>query len=1025
MQQQLYQFFVDKANNLLLNNDQLANNAKIFANWHSMLQTHSKTEEQLQADFLNDIFGEVLGYAYKRGKSEINLEKEQKTELDGQKPDGVLGFFTETSKDYRVIIELKDSKTNLDAKQKRKNDNRSAVEQAFGYVAKYQGIEFVIVSNFNEIRLYKSNYQGKYQAFTMQELANNENKQREFHFLLAKDRLFTKQHQQSPVHSLNNENQGIEIERKFYAHYSALRYEIWQNLIALNQSQKYGRNFYLYKAQKLIDRIIFIRFCKENRALDNDAVLDALNNKYTKGRYNRLKLLFAAMDEGNPEIGIAKFNGGLFSPDSDLDILNISDEIIDKIVLLYSHDFGSDLDVNILGHIFEQSISDLENLTGDQQQQRKKDGVFYTPAYITQYIVQEAIGGWLVDKQTQIKAKQHSQEWWQQYASILKSIKVVDPACGSGAFLVKVFDYLQQQWQQVAKHININYSYHDILTNNIYGVDINPASVGITKLSLWLKTAHHRQPLTTLDNNIKIGNSLIDDPDIAGYYSEFEGKVIQEIIAEDLLNHERIKQIQRDGIKKSLAFKWKEEFEQVFATGGFDVVVGNPPYVFARGGNFNDETKDYYYKNYKFIDYQINTYLLFIEQGYKMLDNGRLGFIIPNNWLTINTFVNLRKFILEQTSNTLIINTFGNVFEGASVDSCILTFAKDKTGQEITLGKMIYGKIEASVFNKNEIAIGDDKVININQASNRNGFEIIKKINENSVELDTVANVLSGLKAYETGKGEPRQNDDIKNSRVYHSKEKHNDTYIKYLEGSDVSRYSLTWSGEYLSYGKWLAAPRFSAKFKEDRILVRQIPSKLPYAINAIFTKEEFINDINSMIIQDLKVNPMFILAILNCKLTSFWFDITLNKFSRTIFPQFKINELKKFPIPQIPLSSQQPFIVHAQAMLDLNKQLNDLSSKFLKLLSADLGITKISKKLEKWHSLNTNEFFAEVGKQNKALSLANKSQWLEHFETQQQQAIALQKQITCTDNEIDKMVYALYQLSEEEIAVIENHSKD
>ncbi len=139
----------------------------------------------------------------------------------------------------------------------------------------------------------------------------------------------------------------------------------------------------------------------------------------------------------------------------------------------------------------------------------------------------------------------------------------------------------------------------------------------------------------------------------------------------------------------------------------------------------------------------------------------------------------------------------------------------------------------------------------------------------------------------------------------------------------------------------------------------------------------------------------------------------------------YNVANISTIPIPQISLENQQPFIEKAQAMLDLTKQLNDLSGQFLKLLSADLAVAKISKKLEKWHSLNTNEFFAEVGKQNKSLALLKKSKWLEHFETQQQQAVALQNQINQTDAKIDQMVYALYNLTEEEIAVIENQNKD
>jgi hypothetical protein len=983
----------------------------IFSRWHNLLSTAHKTEEQLQADFLNDIFGEVLGYAYKRGETETNLEKEQKTELDGQKPDGVLGFFTQTSKDIRVIIELKDSKTNLDSKQNRKNDNRTAVEQAFGYVAKYQGIEFVIVSNFTEIRLYQSNYQGKYHSFFIADLACNQNKLNEFHFLLAKDRLFTKQHQQSPVHLLNTTNQGIEIEKKFYAHYSALRYEIWQNLIALNQHQKYGRNFYLYKAQKLIDRIIFIRFCKENGALNNDAVLDALNNKYTKGKYNRLKLLFSAMDEGNPEIGIAKFNGGLFSPDSDLDILNISDEIIDKIVLLYSYDFGSDLDVNILGHIFEQSISDLENLTGNQQQQRKKDGVFYTPAYITQYIVQEAVGGWLADKQTQIKAKQHSYEWWQQYADHLKSIKVLDPACGSGAFLVKVFDYLQQQWQEIAKHININYSYHDILTNNLYGVDINPASVGITKLSLWLKTAHHRQPLTTLDGNIKIGNSLIDDPDIAGYYSEFEGKIVAEVLekqGELLVNQGQIKQDKHDidsYFKKSLAFKWKEEFEQVFATGGFDVVVGNPPY-----GADIDKDAEYFAKHYpnstqKYKD----SYKIFIDKALQIAKS-RVGFIVPNTFLYQPRYADIKKIINNFGNN--IINLGEDIFENVELPTAILLINKQQNSKKIA---------DLRNSNRNEIA----KIITSNSFALNQVAEESVFLQENIKRLDEVLELKdAGFKHQRIRVGKNATKSDLR-QRLYSNTLIENS--IPLYTGSDADRYfvgkpslflrknykEILKKGESVYFGK-------IAINNNPKIVWRQTADK----IRASILTGWIANTLQTCIIKNIAIKDYYIISILNSKYYTFLYTQKVLEAGK-VFPQVKLAYLKDLPFPVISPQEQQPFIEKAQAMLDLTKQLNNLSGKFLKLLSADLAVAKISKKLEKWHSLNTNEFFAEVGKQNKSLALLQKSQWLEHFETQQQQALALQKQINQTDAKIDQMVYALYNLTKEEIAMIENQSKD
>jgi len=230
---------------------------QIFAKWCNLLKTTAKNEEQLQADFLNDIFGEVLSYKYKRGEVETNLEKEEKTELDAQKPDGILGFFTAENKSCSVVIELKDSKTNLDAKQNRKTDNRSPVEQAFGYVSKYQGVEFVIVSNFTEIRLYQSNYQGKYQEFKIEDLAYKPEKQKEFLFLFGKQNLIgIAKNTGSLIKKLleDETKREAEIKNKFYFEYKHLREEFVNNILQQNQTNP---DIAIAKAQKLFDRLIW------------------------------------------------------------------------------------------------------------------------------------------------------------------------------------------------------------------------------------------------------------------------------------------------------------------------------------------------------------------------------------------------------------------------------------------------------------------------------------------------------------------------------------------------------------------------------------------------------------------------------------------------------------------------------------------------------------------------------------------------------------------------------------------------
>lgn len=273
-----------------------------------------------------------------------------------------------------------------------------------------------------------------------------------------------------------------------------------------------------------------------------------------------------------------------------LNALNVGDQICKKFVELTNYDFDDKLSVSVLGHIFEQSITDLENLriefmgTDMESEQlvdagkgrRKKDGIFYTPEYIVDYIVQNSVMKYLNEKEDECLKKHQKKKngdllAYQEYQQILQTIKVLDPACGSGAFLVRVFDVLFEENKRVGGIIGSLFdeteTYKNILTNNIYGVDLNAESVEITKLSLWLKSAQKGKKLNNLDNNIKCGNSLIDDPFVAG----------------------------------EKAFDWNVEFREIMKSGGFDVVVGNPPYFNIQTFGVNSPDAQYIQRTYSDI----------------------------------------------------------------------------------------------------------------------------------------------------------------------------------------------------------------------------------------------------------------------------------------------------------------------------------------------------------------------------------------------------------------------------------------
>lgn len=713
-------------------------------------------ERALQTDFLNTFFGETLEYAYNRSEDKWNLEKEFKSVVDGTQADGALGYFSIAGKDARVVIELKDIKNDLDKPQSR-IDKRTPIEQAFSYANKAGGkCKWVIVSNFREIRLYNASDQSKYELFDILELLNGENLKK-FFFLLHKDRLLLET-QKSSVDILFEERQAQEqkISKEFYSDYKNVRAELFNHLKQNNSSIPEVLLF--TKAQKILDRIIFICFCEDLNLLPEYTFRNILKNSkniidFSDSKlWTQVKNLFKAIDKGYPDANINKFNGGLFAEDKDLDNLIIKDSVIEHIVHLAEYDFDSDLNVNILGHIFEQSISDIEEIKAhiegnefdNKKGKRKKDGIFYTPEYITRYIVKEAVAGWLEDRKIELgidklvdlsdkdydsikiikvrdKATKKNTDkldynkniekhilFWESYRKKLSNIKVLDPACGSGAFLNQVFDYLHREGESVNSELAklrkgqreaFDLDKH-ILTNNIFGVDLNPESVEITKLSLWLKTANRYKELTALDNNIQCGNSLIDNTSIGG----------------------------------KIAFKWEERFEKIMNNGGFDVIIGNPPYVGEKGHSVIFETlkkipkwKDYYRR-------RSNTYYFFIKQGIDLLKQGGIqSLIVPREFTTADWANKVRKEILDKTRIIELVD-FNDlkVFDDAGTTSLVITHSKvDKQSKYTFNLKSIRSQkdISTDLFENT-----NDRIVNINELDGSG--EKIWSFYQNAISLD-------------------------------------------------------------------------------------------------------------------------------------------------------------------------------------------------------------------------------------------------------------------------------------------------
>ncbi len=667
----------------------------VVARWITSLERGTLDvikEVSLHGEFLRDIFGEVLGYrSVIQGEGEAwTLHAEAHISDGGGSADGALGFFTATesaSKATRLKgrivapIELKGAVNNLDRPASGRTE--SAVEQGWRYANYTEGCKWVLVSNYREIRLYRtSKTPAFYERFKLSDLAD-ETVFRRFYFLLCAENflpLESRPDGDSRVDALLRESDNAEeaITKALYAEYKDTRLKLVQYLTEQADGDKAAM---IETAQKILDRVLFIAFCEDRGLLPPNTINKAYKHKdpyNPTAIWTRYKAVFRWVDTGNNNLDIKGYNGGLFKPDPVIDEqISLPDELCDELNAITRYDFDTDVSVEVLGHIFEQSVTDLEELkaaaSGEdfdkKKGRRKTQGVYYTPAMVTQYIVDVALGGYLRRKEEELRQRigldaipeahgrklaTAEREFWETYRDeVLKRTRVLDPACGSGAFLIAAYDYLLAQYERVNDALaafeggqqDIFGLNKTILNHNLYGVDLSKESVEITKLSLWLKTAERGKPLTFLDDNIQQGDSIVDDP----AYSE-------------------------------TPYDWRARFAAVFADGdnvssGFDVVIGNPPYV---RQELLSPIKPYLKEHYHSFDGVADLYTYFYERGVQALKpGGVLSFIVTNKWLKSGYGEALRRFFAEHTVFEQILD-FGHapIFEDADVFPCIVSVRK-------------------------------------------------------------------------------------------------------------------------------------------------------------------------------------------------------------------------------------------------------------------------------------------------------------------------------------------------------------
>ncbi len=752
--------------------------------------------------------------------------------------------------------------------------------------------------------------------------------------------------------------------------------EAWRKRLAENlalRNPELSQAELNYAVQQTIDRILFLRIC-EARGIEPPERLRGVA-KHPDIYPNLVSHFRLADNEYNSGLFHFHQERGRLQPDELTPNLKLDDEVLRVVIdQLYwpARPYAFEVvPADILGQVYERFLGKVIRLTAghrakveEKPEVKKAGGVYYTPTYIGDYIVKNPVGNLLEGKTPKQAGK----------------LRILDPACGSGSFLLGAYDYLLKWYLHAyiedgpEKHKDRLYpagnswkltigEKKQILLHNIYGVDIDSQAVEVTKLSLLLKvlegeseqTAKPRlikEPaLPDLDKNIKCGNSLVG-PD---FYAN--GKEVNQEV------RERIN-----------VFEWKEEFPAIMNGTGFDAVIGNPPY-----GYMIPEDEQHYFKGaYHHQDYQKDNYLLFMERALTVLvcKDGLFGMIIPNPWLTNLLQQNIRRLVTKQTSMLQIVHFRFPVFRRVTVDtevvvlqralpspsaSCIVKIveaadqlihpAQSKPCIEIIHEQHKWSDLEGGVIN-----------IFLSPAETA----LAAKCRLAGVPLEQLCDINVGIKPYQVGKGQPRQTTSVVKNRPFDATRKVNSQYRAYLRGSDIQRYRTDpIEPRYLKYGPWLAEPRPAANFDAPlKLFVRQTGDSIVATLDA----KGFLclNNMHVLVPKAEFPNLLFILGVANSRLLN-WYYHTLN-------PEIgeALAEVKKTNVEVLPV------------VMPSHRQEEDLA----KLVGTIMKL---------------NERFVEAAAA--------------------QGKVALQRQIDATDRQIDQLVYQLYELTDDEIALVESSS--
>ncbi len=728
--------------------------------------------------------------------------------------------------------------------------------------------------------------------------------------------------------------------------------------------------------QLTIDRVVFLRMAEDRKLEPEQQLLKLCEQPDIYARF--MRELCRRADQ--------KYNSGLFhfqkeagvseAPDQVTPNLAVDDKVFKPILqsLYFAHGspyhFGV-LPVEILGTVYERFLGKVIRLTAGHQAKveekpevRKAGGVYYTPAYIVDYIVKHTVGREIEGRSPmQLAGLRNGKE----------PLRVLDMACGSGSFLLGAYqcllDHCLKWYSEHKPETRKKAVYREprnghwrltieekkrILTTHIFGVDIDPQAVEVSKLSLLLKVLEGEteqslqrgllpfsdRALPNLADNIKCGNSLIG-PDY------FTGKVITD----------------GDEVKRINPLDWTRAFPEAIDAGGFDCIIGNPPY----GRDVLSEFREHFETQFEAMQYKVDSFVLFLERAAKLLtESGAIGYIIPNTWLNTERFYNLRRFLLNRCAVQEIVNLGKGVFLDANIDTLLIFLGRGRKGtvRVLDASNRAFGqpRLEQPV---RSVKVRQAEWMSMPNCEFDIFFDpawkaVLGKIAACSAPLGDLTEISQGLIPYNTK--------EMSAKNPYLSARKKGRLWRPLLDkGACVGRYSLKWNGVYVKFGPWLYTPNKPKFYDNPKVLVqRHRNPSLRRRVVATFDDEGhcFKDNLCGMIGRDAQYSLKYILGIVNSRLT--------NEFYRRAFTEVSLNPtyLRRLPIRAIDFSSKADLLKHSHMVALVDNML---------ALHRSLASTK-----------------------------------------SEGQTTAIQRQIDATDAEIDRLVYELYGLTAKEVALVE-----